>query len=374
MSRKPRLTGLKSAGAWLALIVIIAVLGGTHHEFFDVSNIRNVLSTNAELLVVAAGMTVVVISGGIDLSVGAMMAAAQLLLMELHGLPTALAIVIVLAFGFAVGALVNGVLIGLAKLNFFVVTLASMTFGYGIVLVITNGTTTTLSSNLLNQLGNSLVLGIPTPAVIFVVLLVILALLLHRTTFGRAVYSIGGNAEASRLAGIPIPAVTVLVYGISGFCGALGGVIDAGRFLAATPTTGNNGEIALTCMAAVLLGGAALKGGSGGLAGTVAGVLVIGVLANGVNLLGLSSYWQQAVTGLVLVAAVSLDRFRTIRPFRNRRRVGARLAVSESGESGWPAAVGGEPAGSTYRSGSDQGLPAGRAGIDRCARPGVLPA
>jgi ribose transport system permease protein len=308
--RKWRLGGLGSAGAWLALIVIIAVLGGTHHDFFAVSNIRNVLGTNAELLVLAAGMTVVVIGGGIDLSVGAMMAAAQVALMELGGLPTAAAIIIVLAGGFAAGALVNGVLIGIAKLNFFVVTLASMTFGYGIILVITNGSTTTLNSSLLNQLGNSLVLGIPTPAAIAIVLLVIGALLLHRTTFGRAVYSVGGNAEASRLAGIGVPAVTMGVYGISGFCGALAGVTDAGRFLAATPTTGNNGEIALTCMAAVLLGGTALNGGSGGLAGTVAGVLVIGVLQNGVDLLGMSSYWQQAVAGLVLVAAVSIDRCR----------------------------------------------------------------
>jgi ribose transport system permease protein len=368
-----KITQLKSAGAWLALIIIIALLGGTHTDFFDVSNIRNVLGTNAELLVVAAGMTVVVISGGIDLSVGAMMAAAQLLLMELHGLPEGLAILIVLVFGFVAGALVNGVLIGIAKLNFFVVTLASMTFGYGIVLVITNGSTTTLNSNFLNQLGNSLVLGIPAPAVIFVVLLIILAFIMRRTTFGRAVYSVGGNAEASRLAGIPIPAVTVLVYGISGFCGALGGVIDAARFLAATPTTGNNGEIALTCMAAVLLGGTALKGGSGGMAGTVAGVLVIGVLQNGVDLLGLSSYWQQAVTGLVLVAAVSLDRFRAIRPFRGRRIVGARLAVSADGDGGWPAPVGGEPARSTHRNGSDQGLPRGRPPPDRCPRPGLLP-
>ena len=309
----------KSVGAWLALIIIIAALGGSHHDFFESSNIRNVLGTNTELLVVAVGMTVVVISGGIDLSIGAMMAAAQLLLVELHGIPTVLAILLVLAFGFVVGALVNGVLIGIAKLNFFVVTLASMTFGYGIVLVITSGSTTTLSNNVLNQLGNSLVLGIPTPAVIFIMLLIAGVLLLHRTTFGRAVYSVGGNAEASRLAGISIPAVTVLVYGISGFCAALGGVIDAGRFQAATPTTGNNGEIALTVMAAVLLGGTALKGGSGGLAGTVAGVLVIGVLQNGVDLLGLSSYWQQAVSGIVLVAAVSLDRFRAIHPFRARK-------------------------------------------------------
>jgi len=342
---RSRVLSSKSAGAWLALAVLVVALGGTHHDFFDVSNIRNVLGTNAELLVVAAGMTVVVISGGIDLSVGAIMAGAQLALADLHGIPTPLAILIVLVAGFAVGALVNGVLIGIARLNFFVVTLASMTFGYGIVLVLTNGSTTTLTASLLNQLGNSLLLGIPMPAVIFVVLLAVLALGMRRTTLGRAIYSVGGNAEAARLAGIPIPAVTVLVYGISGFCGALGGVIDAGRFMAATPTTGNSGQIALTCVAAVLLGGTSLKGGTGGLAGTVAGVLVIGVLNNGVDLLGLNSYWQGVVTGLVLVAAVAFDRFRYLRPFRARRKVGARLAVGADAETGWPAPAGGESAG-----------------------------
>lgn len=375
---KLRVAGVRSAGAWLALAALIVALGGTHHDFFDVSNIRNVLGTNAELLVVAAGMTVVVISGGIDLSVGAIMAGAQLLLADLHAVPAALAIAIVLAAGFAVGALVNGVLIGVAGLNFFVVTLASMTFGYGIVLVLTNGSTTTLTAPLLLQLGNSLVLGIPMPAVIFVILLIVLAFMMRRTTLGRAIYSVGGNAEAARLAGIPIPAVTVLVYGISGLCAALGGVIDAGRFMAATPTTGNSGAIALTAVAAVLLGGTALKGGSGGLAGTVAGVLVIGVLNNGVDLLGTNSYWQGVVTGLVLVIAVAFDRFRYIRPFRAsrpKRKVGARLAVNaDAEESGWPAQVGGEPARSPHRDRGDQGLPGGGAGADRCPRPGVLPA
>jgi ribose transport system permease protein len=313
-----RIPAIRSAGAWLALIVLIVLLGGTHTDFFEGSNIRNVLGTNAELLVVAAGMTVVVISGGIDLSVGAIMAITQLLLAEMQAIPTALAILIVLVAGFAMGAVVNGVLIGIAKLNFFVVTLASMTFGYGVVDVVTSGSTTTLSAHLLSQLGSDVWLGIPMPAWIFVLLLVIMAFGMRRTTLGRAIYSVGGNAEAARLAGIPIPTITVLVYGISGFCAALGGVIDAGRFMAATPTTGNSGTIALTCMAAVLLGGTALKGGSGGLAGTVAGVLVIGVLQNGVDLLGLSDYWQQVVTGLVLVAAVAFDRFRYLRPIRGR--------------------------------------------------------
>ena len=317
---KTRLPRVKSAGAWLALAVLVVALGATHPDFFGAGNIRNVLGTNASLLVVAAGMTVVMISGGIDLSVGAMMAAAQLMLSGMSGLPAPLAILIVLVAGFALGALVNGLLIGIARLNFFVVTLASMTFGYGLIDVLTNGSTTTLTASVLLQLGNSLVLGVPTPAVIFLVLLVLLAGMMHRTTLGRAIYSVGGNAEAARLAGISIPAVTVIVYGISGLCGALAGVIEAGRFMAATPTTGST--IPLTAVAAVLLGGTSLKGGEGGLAGTVAGVLVIGVLQNGVDLLGLNSYWQGVVTGLVLVAAVSLDQFRYLRPPRGFSRPG----------------------------------------------------
>jgi ribose transport system permease protein len=317
---KTRLPHVKSAGAWLALAVLVVALGATHPDFFGAENIRNVLGTNASLLVVAAGMTVVMISGGIDLSVGAMMAAAQLMLSGMSGLPAPLAILIVLVAGFALGALVNGLLIGIARLNFFVVTLASMTFGYGLIDVLTNGSTTTLTAPTLLQLGNSLLLGVPMPAVIFLVLLVLLAGMMHRTTLGRAIYSVGGNAEAARLAGISIPAVTVIVYGISGLCGALAGVIEAGRFMAATPTTGST--IPLTAVAAVLLGGTSLKGGEGGLAGTVAGVLVIGVLQNGVDLLGLNSYWQGVVTGLVLVAAVSLDRFRYLRPLRRFRRPG----------------------------------------------------
>lgn len=317
---KTRLPRVKSAGAWLALAVLVVALGATHPDFFGAENIRNVLGTNASLLVVAVGMTVVMISGGIDLSVGAMMAAAQLMLSGMSGLPAPLAILIVLVAGFALGALVNGLLIGIARLNFFVVTLASMTFGYGLIDVLTNGSTTTLTASMLLQLGNSLVLGVPMPAVIFVVLLVLLAGMMHRTTLGRAIYSVGGNAEAARLAGISIPAVTVIVYGVSGLCGALAGVIEAGRFMAATPTTGST--IPLTAVAAVLLGGTSLKGGEGGLAGTVAGVLVIGVLQNGVDLLGLNSYWQGVVTGLVLVAAVSLDQFRYLRPLRGFPRPG----------------------------------------------------
>lgn len=308
-----------AAGALLALAVLVIALSLTHPEFLGAENIRNVLGTNASLLVVSAGMTAVLISGGIDLSVGAVMAVSQLMLAGfLHlGMPGWLGIVLVLAAGFAIGALVNGLLIGVAKLNFFVVTLASMTFGYGVVDVLTNGSTTIISSPLLSALGNDLLLGIPVPAVIFVVLLAAIAVVLQRTAFGRAVFSVGGNAEAARLAGIPIPAVVIVVYGISGLCAALGGVIEAGRFMAATPTTGST--IALTSVAAVLLGGTSLKGGTGGLTGTVAGVLVIGVLGNGVDLLGVSSYWQGIVTGAVLVAAVALDRFQHLGSGRRGR-------------------------------------------------------
>lgn len=308
-----------AAGALLALAVLVIILSVTHPQFLSASNVRNVLATNASLVAVSAGMTMVLISGGIDLSVGAMMAVSQLLLAGfIHlGLPGWLGITLVLVTGFALGALVNGLLIGVAKLNFFVVTLASMTFGYGVVDVLTNGSTKIISSPLLASLGSDLLLGIPIPAVIFIVLLAAMGIVLYRTAFGRAIYSVGGNAEAARLAGIPIPAVVTVVYGISGLCGALGGVIEAGRFMAATPTTGST--IALTAVAAVLLGGTSLKGGTGGLLGTVAGVLVIGVLGNGVDLLGVSSYWQGIVTGAVLVAAVALDRFQHLSSGRRGR-------------------------------------------------------
>jgi len=295
-------------GALLALVVLVVLLVATEPTFLTAGNLKNVLVTNSSLFIVSVGMTFVLISAGFDLSVGALMAGAEeVLSLLLHaGVPAPLAIVVVLLAGFAVGAGVNGLLIGVAGLNFFVVTLGSMTLIYGIVDVVTNGASQTINSSVLASLGNGTVLGVPAPVVVLVVVIALGGFVLRWTPYGRAVYGAGGNREAARLAGIRVPLVVMSVYGIAGLCAALAGVVEAGRLASATPTAGSS--IALISGAAVLLGGTSLFGGVGGLTGTVVGVLVIAVLGNAVNLLGVSNFWQDVVTGAVLLGAILLDR------------------------------------------------------------------
>lgn len=294
-------------GALIALLILVLILTFTESTFLTTGNVKNILVTNSSLFVIGAGMTFVMISAGFDLSVGAIMAASEQLLYEFikAGIPSIWSILLVLLIGFAIGALINGFLIGVLGINFFVVTLGSMTFLYGAVDVSSNGASNTITSHLLATLGNGTVVGIPAPIIMVIVVLALGIFILRFTSFGRTIYGAGGNKEAARLAGIPVRRVIMMVYGISGLCGALAGVFEAGRLASADPTAGST--IALIAGAAVLLGGTSLFGGVGGLTGTIVGVLVIAVLGNGVNLLGVSNYWQDVVTGLVLIGAVILD-------------------------------------------------------------------
>jgi len=296
-------------GAIIVLVVLVVLLTATESSFLTSGNLKNVLITNSPLFVVAVGMTFVMISSGFDLSIGAMMAVSEVMLWEFLqlGIPSILAVALVLVAGFLIGALVNGVLVGVFGVNFFVATLGSMTLFYGIVDVVTNGTTEIISNNTVSSIGYGNLLGIPIPIVIVVVVLFLGGFVLRWTSFGRTIYGVGGNREAAHLAGISTPRIVTAVYGIAGLCGALAGVIDAGRLGAASPTDGSS--IALISGAAVLLGGTSLFGGVGGLAGTVVGVFVIGVLGNAVDLLGVSNYWQDVVTGGVLIGAILLARF-----------------------------------------------------------------
>lgn len=295
-------------GAIVALAILVILLTATEPTFLTTSNLKNVLVTNSSLFIVAAGMTFVMISSGFDLSIGAMMALAEELLYLLiqAGVPAVASIFIVLGIGFLAGALLNGLLIGVLRINFFVVTLGAMTLIYGIVDVVSNGSSEIINSSTLNTIGNSTVAGIPIPIVITVVVVALSGFILRWTSFGRAIYGVGGNREAARLVGIAVPVIVMVVYGIASLCGALAGVVEASRLASSTPTTGTT--IALIAGAAVLLGGTSLFGGVGGMSGTVIGVLVIAVLGNGVNLLGVSNYWQDVVTGAVLLGAILLDR------------------------------------------------------------------
>lgn len=295
-------------GASIALVILVVLLATTEPTFLTSGNLKNVLITNSSLMIVSVGMTFVMISAGFDLSIGAMMAVSEEILYELlqAGLPPIAAIAAVIVIGFLVGALLNGVLIGVLSINFFVATLGSMTLLYGLVDVVTNGASQIIQSTTLARIGNGTLWGMPMPILFVIVTVAIGGFVLRWTEFGRSIYGSGGNREAARLAGIPVPLVIMSVYGIGGLCGALAGVVEAARLASATPTAGSS--IALISGAAVLLGGTSLFGGVGGLSGTVVGVAVIGVLGNGVNLLGVSNFWQDVVTGAVLLGAILLDR------------------------------------------------------------------
>lgn len=301
------------AGALSALIVLFVFLAVTQPFFLTKANIYNVLAGNSDLMIISLALTFVVLSAGFDLSVGAMASASGLVVYECFnaGLPSGVAILLAILFGVVVGGVVTGVLIGRFKLNFFVVTLGMASLIGGVVNVVTNGNTETIDQGgFFFGIGNNDFLGMPIPIWISLAVLVVAALVLNHTPFGRAVYAAGGNAEASRLAGINVPLLLVTVYAISGAGAALAGVVDASRLSSAAPATSGS-DLTLTAAAAVLLGGTSFFGGIGGVAGTVIGVLLISFLQNGLGLMGVSSFWQGIVTGAVLIAAVALDRLQT---------------------------------------------------------------
>lgn len=294
-------------GPLTALIVVCVFLTIDKPFFASKDNIFNILTTNSPLMIVAIGMTVAMIGGGFDLSVGSVLAATgiSLNLTLSAGIPAWLSLLIALLFGFVVGAVVNGVLIAKAKLNFFVVTLGVMTALSGLVYVVSNGQTSTVDSALITNIGNATPLGVPAPIFVMLGIFLLTWWMLAMTPLGRNIYAIGGSAEAARLSGIRVPLLTILVYGIVGTTAAAAGVVQTGLLSAASPTVG--GTIALTAGAAVLLGGTSFNGGVGTVTGTVVGVLLIAVLQNGLGLFGLASFWQNVVTGVVLIIAVGLD-------------------------------------------------------------------
>ncbi len=323
-----------AAGVWSAtsryaavlvmLIVIFVVFAVTQDRFFTTANLENLLTSVSILWVVSIGMTFVVLTGGIDLSVGSLLALTGLILASLLngvGLPAWLAVVLAVAAGGAIGAGVNGVLIGRFGLSFFVVTLGTLVLYRGIVNIWSDSETEYVVSPFIDAIGFGTWLGIATPIWIMLGTFVVAGVLLRWTYFGRDVYAVGGNIDAARLSGIPVARTIVLVYGIAGLCAALGGVIQVGRLGAASPLVGE--DIPLQAAAAVLLGGTSFLGGVGGVVGTAVGVLFIGTLQNGLSIAGVASFWQQVVTGIILIAAVAIDRVQRspggLRRWRRRR-------------------------------------------------------
>ncbi|TXC99894.1 ABC transporter permease [Streptomyces sp. ISID311] len=306
-----------AGGAMAALLVMLVYLSLTQEFYLTKANILNVLAGNSALIIVAVGLTFIILSAGFDLSLGAIFAAAGFVAWRaiVYGLPPLAAVILGALAGAVLGGAVNGILIGAVRLNFFVVTLGTATLFGGFLNVISNGKTNTVPTpdgGLIAFIGNGDVLSVPFPIVLALTVLLIAAYILRFTSFGRAVYAVGGNPEAARLAGVNVSAVYISVYGIAGLLAGTAGVLESARLASASPTDGSS--LALTAGAAVLLGGTSFFGGRGGVGGTLIGVCLIAFLKNGLGLMGVSAWWQGVVTGLVLILAVALDKLQS----RNR--------------------------------------------------------
>lgn len=300
-------------GVGAALVVLILVLALTEDNFARYSNIMNILRTNAVLFVAATGLTFVIISQGLDLSVGSMVALGGVLLASMlsAGLPATLAVLLTIFGCMAMGAIVNGGLIAYGGFNFFVVTLAMLELLRGAALVLSNGlAVSTIEHPLVQILGDGSLSGFPVPVLIAVLVGLVGHVVLRWTRFGRSVYAVGGNDVAAHLAGVDVRRVRFTVYAVSAFTAGFGAVMLTGRLTSSQPVSGAAG-LELSAAAAVLLGGASFSGGSGTIGGTAIGVLFLGVLANGITLAGVPSYWQGIATGIVLVSAIALDRLRS---------------------------------------------------------------
>lgn len=298
------------AGVGGVLLVLCVYLGITQDTFLTWANWLNILEANAVVLVVATGLTFVLLNGGIDLSLGGIIALSGVVMSELigGGWSPWLAIVAVIALATLCGVL-NGVLVGKVGLSFLVVTLGTGQAFRGVAQVRTGGQTQSLFEvELIRRINEGDLLGIPWLVWISLVVLGTGIVVLRYSGYGRMIYACGGNREAARLAGINVTGVAVSVFVIAGFLAGLASVMDSSRLLGASPTAATG--IELTAAAAVLLGGTSFMGGRGTLLGTLLGVLFLGVLSNGITLAGISPFWYGIVSGVVLVSAVLLDRIR----------------------------------------------------------------
>lgn len=306
----------RDAGGLIVLLVLFGGLTLASNEFLTSGNLGNLARQVAIFGIIAAGELLVILTAGIDLSVGSVLALTGCVTAELliHGWAVPAAIVIGLLVGGGLGAF-NGTLVALAKLPPFIVTLGMLGIARGVVLVLTDASTIQPLPPSFSAVANGNFLGIPNLLWIFVIVVAATAFVLRRTVFGRYVYAVGSNAESARLAGVPVSAVLISVYAISGLLAAVGGVLFASRLSAGIPTGGEGYE--LNAIAACVIGGASLFGAKGGAFGAAAGALIVGTLNNGGNLLAVNAFYLEIIVGALILVAVFFDQL------QSRRRANA---------------------------------------------------
>lgn len=310
-NQKNIMNHFQDLGALIALVLLVIGISIVRPEFRTWSNFLSLLRQSSINGLIAFGMTCVILTDAIDLSVGSVLALSTALCagMITSGVPAGAAMLLALLLGTVFG-IVSGLLVTKGRLQPFIATLITMTVYRGLTMIFTGGKP-------ISNLGDSFVLKligrgnfyrIPIPVILLVLIFIGFYLLLNKTTFGRAVYATGSNAKCAKLAGVNIHRTKIAVYAISGFMAALSGLILLSRLGSAQPTLGEGYE--LDAIAAVALGGTSMSGGRGKIYGTFIGVLIIAVLNNGLNILGVSSYYQDVIKGLVILVAVLSDRKR----------------------------------------------------------------
>lgn len=271
-------------------------------------NIISVLRQISINMYIALGMTLVIILGGIDLSVGSIVAMSGTLTVGFivtQGLPIWLSIILGLLIG-TVAGLINGVIISKFRVPAFIVTMAMMNIASGVAYVYSGGRSTRITEEFFVQIGTGYIFRvIPLPVIYMVLLIALFVFLLNKTKFGTYIYAIGGNRESARVSGVPIIKVEITVFTITGFLSAFAGLVLASRMYSGQPAVGSGYE--LDAIAACVLGGVSMSGGRGRISGTVIGAMVIGIISNGLNLMGVSSFWQSIVKGVIILFAILID-------------------------------------------------------------------
>ncbi|MEV6181556.1 substrate-binding domain-containing protein [Streptomyces sp. NPDC052015] len=310
-------------GALTALIVLVIAMSALSGDFLTTDNLLNVGVQAAVTAILAFGMTFVIVSAGIDLSVGSVAALSATVLAwsaTQQGVPVVIAVLLAVVTGIACG-LVNGFLIAYGKVPPFIATLAMLSVGRGLSLVISEGSPIAFPDSV-SHLGDTLGGWLPVPVLVLIVMGLLAAFVLGRTYIGRSMYAIGGNEEAARLSGLRVNRQKLAIYALSGVFAAVAGVVLASRLSSAQPQAADGYE--LDAIAAVVIGGASLAGGTGKASGTLIGALILAVLRNGLNLLSVSAFWQQVVIGVVIALAVLAD--------TARRKAGATPVAAGTGD------------------------------------------
>ncbi|MDD3403720.1 MAG: ABC transporter permease [Hespellia sp.] len=301
---------LRKFGIYFVLILMMIILSFLSKSFMTVSNMMNILRQVSVSGIVAMGMTLVLVTGGIDLSVGSMIAFAGVIGCTFAHPDPSYPLIVVILIGLAAGALcglVNGLIVAYTGVNPFIATMGMMTIARGATLLFTNGRPINDLSESFQFIGRGTVGFISTPILFLIAVCIISALILHKTSLGRYIFAVGGNENAAKVSGINVKKIKIFVYIYSGILCGLAGLLLASRTNAAAPNAASGYE--LDAIAAGVIGGTSTSGGRGGVYGTIVGALIMVVLSNGLDMLNVSSYIQQIVKGIIIIGAVCIDQF-----------------------------------------------------------------